>query len=149
MPPTTRTPRSPGTRATRTGTPTPGRGPTPSRAASTLDFDQIEGEIEERRAAYWSQPLIAALSKDNLLPWQGTIRDTYGVTREEFTTRAGREAPTTYALVAEGAWKGRGRMGWFGMSSDEVPHDEWVDFWWRMVDGLPDDTLLSVYDLHI
>lgn len=114
-----------------------------------LDFDQIEGEVEERRATYWSQPLVAALSKANLLPWSGTLRDIYGVTREEFVTKAGREAPTTYALVAEGAWKGRGRMGWFGMSSDEIPHDEWVDFWWRMVDGLPDDTLLSVYDLHI
>lgn len=56
----------------------------------------------------------------------------------------------TWAVVAEGAWKGKAEMGWFGCPRTEpMPEDEWVAFWDRLVDGLPDDTLLTVVDCHV
>lgn len=56
----------------------------------------------------------------------------------------------TYAVVAEGAWKGRGQMGWFGVSHDETMTElEWVDWWDRLVGGLSGDTLLTVVDCHV
>lgn len=56
----------------------------------------------------------------------------------------------TYAVVAEGAWKGRGDMGWFGVSHNESMTDiEWVAWWDRMVEGLPDNMLLTVVDCHV
>lgn len=115
------------------------------------DFTEMVeiSDIDARRNLYWSQPLIQALSKANLIPWDKGVTETYGVGREEYIKRAGRTGPTTYAMVAEGVWKGKGRMGWFGMSAEDGDPQDWVDFWWKMVDGLSDDTLLSVYDCHI
>lgn len=117
---------------------------------AAVDFQDIaEEDIDRKRQIYWDQPLIQALRKANLLSWESGPNEMYGMGRESFILNASRKAPTTYAMVAEGVWKGKGRMGWWGMSSDEVDPKGWVDFWWKMVDGLPDDTLLSVYDCHI
>lgn len=56
----------------------------------------------------------------------------------------------TYAVVAEGAWKGRGDMGWFGCSRNERMSDvEWCEWWDRLVGGMPDDMLLTVADCHV
>lgn len=116
-----------------------------------LDWEDVGGDtVEERRSIYWAQPLISALSKANLLPWSGGgVSETYGMGREAFVEKASRHAPTTYAMVAEGVWKGKGKVGWFGMSSEDGDPADWVHFWWKMVDGLPGDTLLSLYDCHI
>lgn len=114
-----------------------------------LAWDDVEAPtIEERRAVYWAQPLVDALSKQNLLPWGGKGIGEYEVGREAYVAEAARQAPTTYAMVAEGAWKARNEMGWFGMDRGEED-PRWLDFWWRMVDGLPDDALLTIVDCHI
>lgn len=56
----------------------------------------------------------------------------------------------TYAVVAEGAWKGKAEMGWFGMPRTEpMPEEKWVAFWDHLVEGLPPDTLLTVVDCHV
>jgi hypothetical protein len=53
----------------------------------------------------------------------------------------------TYALVKEGKWYEKGKMGWFGMSSNEK--DTWEDEFMKMFNALPDDEIVSVYDCHI
>lgn len=56
----------------------------------------------------------------------------------------------TYAVVAEGAWKGRGKMGCFGVShGEEMTAEQWVEWWDRMVGGLDPNTLLTVVDCHV
>lgn len=56
----------------------------------------------------------------------------------------------TWAVVAEGAWKGKAEMGWFGWPRTEpVAEEEWVAWWDRLVEGLPADTLLTVVDCHV
>lgn len=60
-----------------------------------------------------------------------------------------RGANVTFALLAEGAWAEKGRMGWFGMAADEKDQEDWNDFWWRIVERAPDDTLFTIVDCHI
>lgn len=115
-----------------------------------VDFDAIEGDVEHRRSAYWAQTGVKALQKANLIPWHGTLVETYGMGRDEYIQRAALAGPTTYAMVAEGVWRGKGNMGWFGMSDDTADdRDKWLRFWWQMVDAAPDDTLFTVVDCHI
>lgn len=70
-----------------------------------------------------------------------------GDTRESYVARQGR--PSTFAVLKDGEWYERGHMGWWGMVRDEKDSDEWQAQWAALVEALPDDTLLSVYDVHI
>lgn len=56
----------------------------------------------------------------------------------------------TYAVLAEGVWRSPGKMGWFGMSTEEDTEREdygkWFDRFWA---GLGDEAWVVVVDLHI
>lgn len=54
-----------------------------------------------------------------------------------------------YAVVKDAKWLGRGNMGWWGISTDDAPLDEWAQKVRELVESLPDDTLISFYDCHI
>lgn len=63
------------------------------------------------------------------------------------------ELPTPYAFIdLNGAWHQRGKMGWWGMSSDEVDRDAWVEEWRAALanvsDGM-DGFRVVVVDMHI
>lgn len=74
------------------------------------------------------------------------------ITRDEYVAKRMAEyTPATYAILdpSEG-WFERGRMGWFGVTLDEkMGTAEWQQRWQQYVDGLPDDSLLAICDLHI
>jgi len=40
-------------------------------------------------------------------------------------------------------------MGWWGGVSDEIDGYDWCAEFARLVEGLPEDTLLTVVDCHI
>lgn len=67
--------------------------------------------------------------------------------REEFIGQY--EYPSTFAVLKDGKWYEKGQMGWWGIVTDGKPEDQWLKEWAKLVKGLPDDTLLSVYDCHI
>lgn len=53
----------------------------------------------------------------------------------------------TYSVIKDGKWLSKGEMGWFGMSTDN--DDNWIENFEKMLESLPDDTLLTVVDCHI
>lgn len=55
----------------------------------------------------------------------------------------------TYSVLYNGQWYEKGEMGWFGVSHGDKEEEVWDKEFRRLVDSLPDDTLLSLYDLHI
>jgi len=73
----------------------------------------------------------------------------YQLSREEFIQRARNNAFTTFAVVKDGKWYERGSMGWWGCVSNEKDEGEWCNQIATIIQELPDDTLLSVYDCHI
>lgn len=56
---------------------------------------------------------------------------------------------STFAVLLNGEWYEKGKMGWFGVVHDEKESEQWESEFKKLLDGLPDDTLLSVYDCHI
>lgn len=125
-----------------------GQPPAQSFAAIREDLE----DDEEARKVYWGQPLIKALSGAGLLPFNGDYRDFYCLDsggRDAFVARARDQAISTHAVLKDGVWCERGEMGWWGVVSDAKSADEWLSEVAKLLESLPDDTLLSVYDCHI
>jgi len=74
----------------------------------------------------------------------------YGIEGEDTldTYVARRTGGMTFA-ACNGEWMERGQMGWFGVSRNEMPSEDWDAAWWRMVTSLPADTTVAVVDCHI
>lgn len=108
------------------------------------------GNIEKVREAYRAQPGVtetrAALDKD--LGIFSTV-DQFLVSREQYVQDARDKACAPFAVVYRGEWSEKGSMGWFGCVSDEKPQGDWNRLVNDLIDGLPDDTLLTVVDCHI
>lgn len=108
------------------------------------------GDLEAARKAYREQPAIRDLNADGDLMWEifeGVER--FLVSREAFLQRARIAAVQTFAVVKDGQWYERGRMGWFACVHDEKDPHAWDREFAALIDGLPDDTLLTVVDCHI
>jgi hypothetical protein len=56
---------------------------------------------------------------------------------------------STFAVLKDGVWYERGSMGWFGMVHDEKDENAWSQEITKLIESLPDDVLLSIYDCHI
>ena len=76
-------------------------------------------------------------------------QEDFQYSKEEYIKKAGNSAFNTYAVINDGKWYQRGEMGWWGMATNEKDEDDWALEFTKLIDGLPDDTLLSVYDCHI
>ena len=56
---------------------------------------------------------------------------------------------TTFAILKDGRWYERGKMGWWACVADEKDPVKWDAEFWKLIDQTSDDTLLSVVDCHI
>lgn len=54
-----------------------------------------------------------------------------------------------YAFIKDGLWYSKGEMGWWGVSTNDKPKEEWEEYFWDMFNSLSDDTMIWLYDLHI
>ena len=108
---------------------------------------ELPGGIEAARKAYHAQPAVKALREVEEFRFEDA-KD-YTGDRNEFIRRAGTASFMTFAVIKDGQWYERGEMGWWGVVLNEKHSTEWVDEFAKLIDGLPEDTLLSVYDCHI
>lgn len=59
------------------------------------------------------------------------------------------EEISVFAVVKDGKWYERGKIGWFAVVSDEKDKDAWNEEVKQLLASLPPDTLLTMYDCHI
>lgn len=67
------------------------------------------------------------------------------ISKEEYVAQ--NHGFSTFAVLMDGEWYERGKMGWWGVVSNE--DDEWTTRFEELLTDVPEDTLLSVYDCHI
>ena len=74
-----------------------------------------------------------------------------GEPREDYIERRKKSSYVTFAVLMDGEWHQRGElhMYMFGAVSNEKDPEDWYEIVNNLIDSLPDDTLLSVYDCHI
>ena len=113
--------------------------------------------IDKRRDTYHAQPIkqkIDAIAKGledaddrSWLAWLDY--EDFMVGREEYIRIQKLQAFSTFAILKDGKWYEKGEMGWWGMVGNEKDTEAWLEEFNKLIDGLPDSTLLSVYDCHI
>lgn len=54
---------------------------------------------------------------------------------------------STFALLKDGKWYEKGKMGWWAIVSNE--NKDWCEEFTKMFEELPEDTLITVVDCHI
>ncbi|HDR9199324.1 TPA: hypothetical protein QDB48_000595 [Burkholderia vietnamiensis] len=105
------------------------------------------GYNDVARELYHGQTVVQELRKVFDNPFHGI--DEYLTPRNEYIQAAREAAVAPYAIVKDGQWLAKGEMGWFGISTDHGSESEWNGKVNELLDGLPDDTIITVVDCHI
>ena len=107
-------------------------------------------DIEEKRKLYHSQESVKIWDTlDIETPFYGPSLEDFQCTVEEYAQQCIHNSFVPYAFVIDSKWYERGQIGWWGVSTNEIPAGEWQKKVWDLVTALPDDTLISFYDCHI
>lgn len=110
----------------------------------TRPWDEFENKDEYRaqeRVVAWNKVLADNFKNpDFLLSWDDKIEE-YQVPREDYIKRESDWSIMTYGYVKDGVWTERD----FRKDRDDT---EYRDQYLKMLDELPDDTLLTYVDIH-
>lgn len=102
--------------------------------------------IDNQRKLYWGQEALEAIKLAKLSTWD--VEHILTTTRGQFVARAMISAGVPFAVVKDGEWYEKGSMGWWGMVADEKDGLEWARQFGDLIDGLPPETLVTLYDCH-
>lgn len=103
--------------------------------------------IEEKREFYHNQEAYKEVKKhQSELGWFFEL-DEFQKSLDELVKEARDKAGQTFAILKDGVWYEKGEMGWWAFVSNEKA--EWSSEFSKLLDEIPDDTLMSVYDCHI
>jgi hypothetical protein len=105
--------------------------------------------IDAARLYYGEQAAVKALKEGDREAFGWDLDDTLSGSRDAYVAAARDRALATFAVVHKGEWSERGSMGWWGCVSGEMDGATWLRMFNDMLDGLPDDTLLTLVDCHI
>ena len=99
------------------------------------------------------RPSLAMKKDDGIHSWGSTLYYK-GETLEAYLKRNGlspnvRYPHTAYAYLDENGWHGQGDMGWFGLSSNDMPEGDWNEMMHAFIESVPDDFFLVSVDCHI
>jgi hypothetical protein len=122
-----------------------------AKSKALVDAEQpaLPNPIELARIRYHAQPMVKALRESDVKEAIWWNVEDFQCTREEYIQSHRHRAITTFAVVKDGVWYEKGDMGWFGIVADEKNQDVWNEEFNKLIDSLPDDTLLTVVDAHI
>jgi len=107
-------------------------------------------QVDVAREKYHDQPVIKKWEQVSGGHFWGCPVDDYGFYEEVYVDKCRNGALVPLAIVRNGEWFERGKMGWWGvMRGENLSYEDWCVKFQEMLDELPDDTLLSMYDCHI
>lgn len=127
-------------------------GDTDFRSWEDVVDDESLGDMDARRAFYHGQEAVMRYYEgvDGINRMYGESPASFKVDQETYLRRARNLALNAYAMVnEEKGWMARGKMGWFGMSSDDQSEDDWAQNIGSAIDALDDDELITIIDCHI
>lgn len=104
--------------------------------------------IKKARELFTRQPAIKAYRSEKNVVWGCPVEE-FGFDLTAYVDQCRDAALVPYAVVKDGKWHGKGRMGWFGMSFEEVDEKEWNRNFHKLLTDLPPDTLITMVDCHI
>lgn len=124
-----------------------------------IDFDVMIGTRITKAEETWKEYQFALLeagklkgeeqekAKRSAVVHNLGLWENPNITKEEFLKK--RSCFNTFAVLKDGMWYERGKMGWWGIVADEKDGGAWGDQWTELVMNLPGETLLTIVDCHI
>lgn len=100
------------------------------------------------RTLYNGQKAIIAYQEHDRFGYDCPV-EAMGFDEEEYVRLERKCALVPFAVVKDGKWYERGKVGWFACVSGEMDKEEWIDQAAQLFDGLPPDTVVAVVDCHI
>jgi hypothetical protein len=115
-------------------------------AVGELDFKEMRAARKKLRRMQWGEYL--KMCKESGKEYSAELYEVKsGDTMKTYSSRA--TPISAFAVLKDGVFYENGKVGWFGMVSKEMTHDDWNSELNKLLESLPKDTLISVYDLHI
>ena len=113
--------------------------------------------LDEKRNIYNAQTAVIEWNKareedkNSASPVLGFFAsiDDYQMSEEEYVKKAGDESFVPFAVVRDGEWYERGKMGWWAMVANEKEPTEWNEIVRKLLDETDDDELITIVDCHI
>ena len=111
-----------------------------------IDFEGMILENKANAEKTWAKYKRMLKSGKDFHPYfQFGIEE--GDTRKKYIER--RASIATFAVLKDGKWYERGKMGWWGCVSDEKEDTVWINEFRKLLTDLPEDTPLAIVDCHI
>jgi hypothetical protein len=110
--------------------------------------EEFGEDIEGAREAYNGSRVVKDLRLHDKLAW-GCDSANWGNSREEHVDTMVAGILTPYAFVDNNGWHQKGNMGWWGMSSDDMPEEDWDKVFSDKLMSVGGDTWVTLVDCHI
>lgn len=119
-------------------------GPCDSTRKRDVDWEAMQKKhLAEYNSLYDEYLIDEAEGKRGWYGWNGPE----GKAREQYI--AEQAGLSTFAVIKDGQWYEKGKMGWWACVSDEKEGPEWQATWQKIIDTVGDDEILTVVDCHI
>ncbi len=105
-------------------------------------------DINAAREEYNGHEVVKDFNQARFHIW-GDFYEEYSHSRQEYINKCKNRTMVPYAVVKDGQWYQKGKMGWWGMSSDEMTQDEWNNKFWELLENLDSEIQLTLLDCHI
>lgn len=102
-------------------------------------------DIEVARKTYNDQAVIKDIRKKFDSPF--FIINDFSKEREDYIRSESIAAISTFAVLYNGEWKEKGKMGWFASVGNE--NKNWQGDFLDILKDIPDDALITLVDCHI
>lgn len=115
------------------------------------DVRESAPSVDEARKIYHEQEGVKLIG-EKFGPFAFWGSDPFKVAsqpREEYIRVTGAASILPYAAVKDGKWLEKGEMGWFGMSSNEMDENEWIDIVEKLIAESDPSDEITVVDCHI
>lgn len=118
----------------------------------TLSFAECLAKCDTREQAetlWQTQPAIQyMLSGEGWYSLEDPVYH-FRMGREAYIQEAMDGALVPFAVIKDGTWYERGKMGWWAIVSEEKPMKEWQSFVREIYESLAPDTLVTCWRCHI
>lgn len=107
-----------------------------------------ENNIDAARNEYHDHEVVKDFNEARFHIW-GDFYEEYGTSRENYIQKVAKRVMVPFAVIKDGEWYEKGRMGWWATVTDAMEQDTWNNKFHELLEGLPKDTLITAVDCHI
>jgi len=112
-------------------------------------LDDPGHNIDVARTLYHDQEAVKRFSESDTGSGIFSKIDDFLCSSDVYVHRARSGATSTFAVLKDGEWYEKGKLGWWACVADEKEEADWVVEHAKLLDSLPELTLLTVIDCHI